>query len=215
MISDRGNSIVIQYGCGPAGFGRTKIDVLTPRSLRISTQGISDGLPFNYVLQARRIGDCAKSASSLAIKAAFNQHRLNGMGAGFGTLSSQSGSTPDNWAARPRRAALLLSVDARLERAAMLYLLIKAAISGVIVAAVSEIARRYPGWGGLVASLPLTSLLAMIWLWRDSGDAERVASCRSSTIWFFIPSVPLFIALPLLIRSGVGFLAGDGARRGR
>ena len=89
----------------------------------------------------------------------------------------------------------------------MLYLIIKAAISGVIVAAVSEIARRYPGWGGLVASLPLTSLLAMLWLWRDTSDAERVAELSVSTIWVFIPSVPLFIALPILIRSGVGFWA--------
>jgi len=89
----------------------------------------------------------------------------------------------------------------------MLYLFLKAAISGAIVAAVSEVARRYPGWGGLVASLPLTSLLAILWLWRDSGDAERVAELSVSTIWFFIPSVPLFIALPWLIRSGVGFWA--------
>ena len=87
----------------------------------------------------------------------------------------------------------------------MLYLIIKAAISGVIVSAVSEIARRYPGWGGLLASLPLTSLLAMLWLWRDSGDAERVAELSQSTIWFFVPSVPLFIALPILLRNGVGF----------
>src|SRR5437868_8490101 len=89
--------------------------------------------------------------------------------------------------------------------AAVLYLFIKAAISGAIVAAVSEIARRYPGWGGLVASLPLTSLLAMIWLFRDTHDAGRVAELSISTIWFIIPSVPLFIALPLLIRSGIGF----------
>ena len=87
----------------------------------------------------------------------------------------------------------------------MLYLVIKAAVSGVIVAAVSEIARRYPGWGGLLASLPLTSLLAMLWLWRDTGDPQRVAELSVSTIWFFVPSVPLFIALPLLIRSGLGF----------
>jgi hypothetical protein len=87
----------------------------------------------------------------------------------------------------------------------VLYLFIKAAISGGIVAAVSEIARRYPGWGGLVASLPLTSLLAMLWLWRDSKDAERVAELSASTIWFIVPSVPLFIALPILLRSGVGF----------
>src|SRR6266550_4540404 len=64
VISDHGSSTIVQYSCGAAGFGRTQIDVLTPRSLRISTQGISDSLPFNYVLQARRMGDCTKSASS-------------------------------------------------------------------------------------------------------------------------------------------------------
>jgi len=89
----------------------------------------------------------------------------------------------------------------------MLYLIFKAGISGAIVAAVSEIARRHPGWGGLLASLPLTSLLAMIWLYRDSSDAERVAQLSVSTIWFFIPSVPLFIVLPVMIRSGMGFWA--------
>jgi hypothetical protein len=93
----------------------------------------------------------------------------------------------------------------------VLYLVIKAAISGVIVAAVSEIARRYPGWGGLVASLPLTSLLAMLWLWRDTGDAGRVAELSVSTLWFFAPSIPLFIALPLLLRSGVAFWASMAA----
>jgi hypothetical protein len=45
----------------------------------------------------------------------------------------------------------------------------------------------------------------MLWLWRDTGDPQRVAELSVSTIWFFVPSVPLFIALPLLIRSGLGF----------
>ncbi len=92
-----------------------------------------------------------------------------------------------------------------LKGAAMLYLLIKAAISGVLVALISEIARRYPGWGGLVASLPLTSLLAMLWLWRDTGDPERVAALSVGTFYFFLPSMPLFLVLPYLLRSGVGF----------
>jgi len=92
----------------------------------------------------------------------------------------------------------------------MLYLVIKAALSGIIVAAVSEIARRYPGWGGLVASLPLTSLLAMIWLFRDTKDAVRVAELSTSTFWFILPSLPLFLALPLLIRSGIGFWGSMG-----
>ncbi len=92
----------------------------------------------------------------------------------------------------------------------MLYLVIKAAISGIIVALVSEIARRYPGWGGLIASLPLTSLLAMIWLWRDSSDSLRVAEPASSTLWFIIPSLPLFVVLPALLRSGLAFWAAMG-----
>jgi hypothetical protein len=87
----------------------------------------------------------------------------------------------------------------------VLYLLLKAALSGVIVAAVSEVARRYPGWGGLLASLPLTSLLAMIWLYRDSGDTERVAALAGSTFWFVLPSLPMFLVLPALLRAQMGF----------
>lgn len=87
----------------------------------------------------------------------------------------------------------------------MLYLIIKALISGAIVAAVSEIARRFPGWGGLVASLPLVSLLAMTWLYIDSGDSAKVAGLAQSTFWFFLPSIPLFLLIPSLIRSGWSF----------
>ena len=53
---------VVDYSCGPAGFGHSEVSVLTPRSLRIATQGISGGLPFNYVLQAHRIADCPIAA---------------------------------------------------------------------------------------------------------------------------------------------------------
>jgi hypothetical protein len=63
VLSNEGSSTVINYSCGPANFGHSEIDVITPRSLRISTQGISDQLPFNYVIQARRVGDCDKNAS--------------------------------------------------------------------------------------------------------------------------------------------------------
>lgn len=63
VLKNDPSSTVIDYSCGAAGFGQSEIDVITPRSLRISTQGISDGLPFNYVLQARRIDDCPKNAA--------------------------------------------------------------------------------------------------------------------------------------------------------
>ena len=61
VISDNGSTTRINYKCGAAGFGESQVDVITPRSLRISTQGISDQLPFNYVLQARRVGECTKT----------------------------------------------------------------------------------------------------------------------------------------------------------
>lgn len=87
----------------------------------------------------------------------------------------------------------------------MVYLILKAAISGVIVAIASEVARRWPGVGGLIVSLPLVSLLAFLWLWRDTGDTERVAQLAQSAFWFFLPSMPMFLVLPALLRSGTGF----------
>jgi hypothetical protein len=87
----------------------------------------------------------------------------------------------------------------------MLYLLIKALLSGAIVAAVSEIAKRWPGLGGLVASLPLVSVLGMIWLWRDTHDPDRMAAHVSGTLWFIAPSVPMFVLIPFLLKRGIAF----------
>lgn len=87
----------------------------------------------------------------------------------------------------------------------MFYLVIKAAISGALIALASEVARRNPGWGGLIVSLPLTSILAMLWLWRDTGDPERVAGLSMGAFWFVLPSLPMFVVLPMLLRSGLGF----------
>ena len=87
----------------------------------------------------------------------------------------------------------------------MLYLAVKALISGVIVAAVSEIARRSPAGGALLASLPLVSVLGMIWLWRDTHDPVRMASHVGATFWYVLPSLPMFLIIPLLLRAGVGF----------
>lgn len=58
IISDQANKAVIHYTCADGGFGRSEMTLVTPRTLRIATQGISAGGPFNYVLHARRIGNC-------------------------------------------------------------------------------------------------------------------------------------------------------------
>lgn len=87
----------------------------------------------------------------------------------------------------------------------MAYLLLKALLSGLIVALASETARRWPGIGGLIISLPLVSLLTFLWVWRDTGDGEKIAQLAQSTFWFFLPSMPLFLVLPAMLRSGLNF----------
>lgn len=87
----------------------------------------------------------------------------------------------------------------------MTYLIVKALLSGFIIAIVSEVARRAPGVGALIVSLPLVSLLTFVWLWRDTGDAERIATLSQSAFWFFLPSMPMFLALPAMLRAGLGF----------
>jgi hypothetical protein len=87
----------------------------------------------------------------------------------------------------------------------MLYLVLKALLSGVIIMTVSEIAKRSPAFGALVASLPLVSLLAIMWLWRDTGDTKRIADHAEATFWYVLPSLPMFLAFPSMLRSGVPF----------
>lgn len=82
-------------------------------------------------------------------------------------------------------------------------LAVKALVSGALIALASEIARRNPGWGGLVASLPLVSLLTMLWLWRDTDDAARIADLALSSTAYVIASLPAFVALALLLRRGL------------
>jgi hypothetical protein len=93
----------------------------------------------------------------------------------------------------------------------MLYLIMKAAISGVIIAVVSEVARRSAGLGALIVSLPLVSILAMIWLWRDTRDPLRLAAHAGATFWYVLPSMPMFLLLPVLLKRGMPFYAALGA----
>ena len=87
----------------------------------------------------------------------------------------------------------------------MIYAVLKALISGVIVAAASESARRSPALGALIASLPIVSILGIIWLWRDTADTARVAAHAQATLWYVLPSLPFFAAFPAMLRHGIGF----------
>jgi|SRR6478735_4048687 hypothetical protein len=89
----------------------------------------------------------------------------------------------------------------------MIYFVVKCALSGVIVALVSEVAKRSPSFGALIVSLPLVSILGILWLWRDTSDVGRIADHAQSTFWYVLPSLPMFLVLPALLRAGIGFWA--------
>ncbi len=71
--------------------------------------------------------------------------------------------------------------------------------------AIAEVAKRSTFAAAILASLPLTSLLAMIWLFADTGDTQKVADLASGIFWLVLPSLALFIALPLMLRAGWPF----------
>ncbi|MBO1324342.1 DUF3147 family protein [Acetobacter sp. TBRC 12305] len=87
----------------------------------------------------------------------------------------------------------------------MLHLMIKAAISGVLIALASTLAKRFPGLGALIASLPLVSVLGMIWLWNERPDVANMAAHMNATFWYVLPSLPMFVLMPVLLRHGLGF----------
>ena len=87
----------------------------------------------------------------------------------------------------------------------MMYTILKFGISAAVLVAVSEFSKRSSLVGGLLASLPLTSLLAMMWLWRDTHDAAKISALSTSIFWLVLPSLVLFIALPLFLKRGVAF----------
>jgi hypothetical protein len=82
---------------------------------------------------------------------------------------------------------------------------LKVMITALVVVAIAEIAKRSTFVAAIVASLPLTSLLAMIWLYADTGDAHKVADLAAGIFWLVLPSLALFIALPLMLRAGWPF----------
>mgnify|MGYP000100161555 FL=1 len=93
----------------------------------------------------------------------------------------------------------------------MLQTIIKLFISSVIIVIVSEIAKKNTFLGGLIVSIPLISILSMVWLYMDTKNIENVISLSNSILWMVIPSLALFIAFPILLKAGVNFLCGHGS----
>ena len=87
----------------------------------------------------------------------------------------------------------------------MWWLAAKALISGILIVAIAEIGKRQPAMAALVASLPLVSVMGMILLWYQRPDAENMATHSQATFWYVLPSLPMFLVIPALLRHGTPF----------
>jgi hypothetical protein len=85
------------------------------------------------------------------------------------------------------------------------YYALKIGLSALTLVVIAEVAKRSSFWAAALASLPLTSLLAFVWLYLDTGDVQKVATLSTGIFWLVLPSLLLFVLLPLLLRSGWGF----------
>lgn len=85
------------------------------------------------------------------------------------------------------------------------YYLVKLLASAAIIVAVTEAAKVNATLGGLIKSLPLVSLIALVWVWAETRDTQVIAQLSTSTFWFVLPTLPLFLVLPALLRRGFGF----------
>ena len=82
---------------------------------------------------------------------------------------------------------------------------LKIGLSALILVAVAEVAKRSTFWAAALASLPLTSVLAFVWLYLDTGDVQKIATLSVSIFWLVLPSLLLLVLLPVLLRLGWGF----------
>jgi hypothetical protein len=90
------------------------------------------------------------------------------------------------------------------------YYIVKIAITTVLIVVISEIAKRSSFAGALLASVPLISVLAMLWLYIDTKDVSKVSALATSIFWLVLPSLALFVTLPLLLKQGVNFYLSMG-----
>jgi len=84
---------------------------------------------------------------------------------------------------------------------------VKVVVTAFLVVAISEVSKRSSLMGALLASVPIVSVLAMIWLYSDTRDVAQVAALSKSVFWLVLPSLVLFVLLPILLTRGYSFYA--------
>jgi hypothetical protein len=81
----------------------------------------------------------------------------------------------------------------------MAWIISKYALTALVVVLVSELAKRSDKLGALLAALPLITILSLIWLHLENQSAEKIANHAWYTFWYVLPTLPMFLAFPLLL----------------
>lgn len=92
----------------------------------------------------------------------------------------------------------------------MAYYIVKILVTTLLIMTISEIAKRSSLIGGILASIPIVSVLAMIWIYVDTKNTEKVSELSVSVFWLVIPSLALFVTLPVFLKKGFGFYPSMG-----
>jgi hypothetical protein len=93
----------------------------------------------------------------------------------------------------------------------MVWYIIKLFLTAGIIVVISEVSKRLPLLGSLIASLPLISVLGMVWMYGETKDLIRIADHAEGTFWYVLPSLPMFLLMPFLLRKGISFPAALSA----
>ena len=87
----------------------------------------------------------------------------------------------------------------------MIWYIVKLIVSAGIIVLISELSKKLPLLASLVASLPLVSVLGMIWMYGEKVEVEKIAAHSVGTFWYVLPSLPMFLVMPLMLRKGISF----------
>jgi len=93
----------------------------------------------------------------------------------------------------------------------MLWYIIKIVLTALVIVVVSEISKRLPLLGSLIASLPLISVLGMIWIFQETKDSQKIITHSEGTFWYVLPSLPMFLVMPWMMKKGISFYFSLGA----
>ncbi len=97
--------------------------------------------------------------------------------------------------------------DASFSEVYVAFFIVKIVLSALVIAVVTEVAKLSDKWGGLIAALPTTTFLIILWMYVEGASDEKIARHVGFTIYFVLPTLPLFFALPFIINR-FGFLPG-------